>query len=467
MSVTVTEVSSFERRLTLRFGRLPLDRAETRAARRISRDIHINGFRRGRAPRRMVQNIVGRGRIRREALEELLGTRLPDALRDAELAPAVSPSVDDVREVEGGLEVDVLVSLWPTLERVPDYVGRRFEVSTDPLVFGEERVEDEMRGIREEFAELKTVERPSAPGDHMEIDLSVTHRGQPVQSASVSDFSHEVGSDDLLEGLGDELLGRSVGDIFEFGSALRFEADGLEAGTPVDARVLVKDVREIRLPELDDEWVSDSTEFETVEELRKAVRSDMEAERRHVLRRNFPYRIIEELLAEIEVDLPQAVIDAEVAARFEEFQGKLDGAGVSFDEFLRRSDLDRDAYFKYLARQADRKLRTNVLLDSVAISAGLKVDDFELAAAYDEAAAYSDETGPELAKRLAGSLQELALVSSILRTKAVSVLTEGAVAEDRYGNVLDLRIDPADGVDHDEEIVEAEIVDVEYERGEP
>ena len=99
MSVTVTELSPFERRLTLRLEGKPLDNAETLAARRISRQIDISGFRRGRAPRRMVENIVGKDRIRGEAIEEMVETILPDVLVDTGLAPAVAPSVDEIRDL--------------------------------------------------------------------------------------------------------------------------------------------------------------------------------------------------------------------------------------------------------------------------------------------------------------------------------------------------------------------------------
>ncbi len=453
MSVTVTEVSSFERRLTISIEGSLLDRAETRAARRISRDIHINGFRRGRAPRHMVENIVGRERIRLDAIEELLDRQLPDTLQDEGLVPAVSPSVNDMRDTEDGLEVDILISLWPAVDRPPDYVGRRIELQPDDYPIDEALIESEIDRNREEFAELETVERTSVAGDHLAIDLVVSHGGQRVEPLSISDFLLEVGSDGFLEGLGDELAGRSIGDIFDFSSALAFEAGGLDAGTPVEVRVLVKEVYEERLPDLDDEWVSDFTEFDTVEDFRNSVVNELEASRSSALRMDLRNRVIAELVGEIAVDIPQAIIDTDVARGFERLDESLQRNGMSFDDYLETFSMDRETFRSELHQRADRELRIRLLLDSVAIDAGIKPEEHELAEVYDEMAQRSDETGVQLAERMAGSVQEIALVGSILRAKAMDILLEGVVAVDQNGNVIDL--DTPNG--EDEEDLEDEI----------
>ena len=461
MSVTVTELSAFERRLTIRFDRLRLERAETRVARRLSRDVHINGFRRGKAPRRLVERVVGKQRILNEAIEDLLGDRLPKALVEAELAPAVTPSVDDAREVDGGFEVDVRVSLWPTLDRPPDYVGRRFEVDAEAYAVNEETIETEIDRNREQFAELETVERPSAEGDYVAIDLHVSQNGRPVEPVSLSDFLYEVGSEGLLAGLDEELAGLSAGDIGGFAGALHFEADGLKAGTPVDVRVLVKEVKERRLPELDDDWVSDFTEFDTVEEFREDITHELEDSRLDLLRREFTDRVMTELVGEMDVDIPQAVIDTEAATGFDRFYRRLEGGGLDFEDFLEVTGQDRESLSVRFREDAERRIRTRLLLDSVASDAGLEVQDTELAEAYEAMAERSDETGPQLAERLAGSVQETALVGDILRSKAAREMIRSAVAEDRHGNVIDLRFDPPE----EEDIVEAVIVDAEIERG--
>ena len=456
MSVTVTELSPFERKLTIRFEGTPLYRAETRAARRISRRIDINGFRRGRAPRRMVENVVGKERVRNDAIEDLLESRLPSTLMDTGLAPAVTPSVDAVRDIGRGVEVDVRVSLWPTLGSPPYYRGRRFELDDEGPAADEAAVQAHLDQYRDQFAEIETVERAAVEGDYVAIDLHSSYGGRPLEAVSVSDFLYEVGSDVLLEDLGDRVVGTSAGDIVRFDTRLRFEAGALAAGTEIEARVLVKEVKEKRLPDLDDEWASDFTEFDTLEELSDDIARGLEDIRIDALRNRFENIVMAELVDEIEVDIPAAVRDAKATGMYERLHSRLEDGGISIDEYLEAAQEDRETLAAQLREQATGRIRSQVLLDSVAQDAGLEVEDAELREAYEQAARGLGEAVEDLAERLAGSVQEMNLMGDILRSKAFSELMRAAVATDRDGNVVDLRYEDPDG---------AEVVEAETEQG--
>ena len=459
MSATIAELSPFERRLTLRFEGKPLDNAETRAARRLSYDLDINGFRRGRAPRRMVENIVGRDRIRSEALEELISQGLPGALGDAGLAPAVSPSVDEIRDVGAGVEVDVRVSLWPTLDDPPEYRGRRFELDGGAYEVTDELVQSYSDRHRDQFAELETVERDAVEGDFVAIDIHTSLDGKPLDNLGAADLLHEIGSLSMLDGLDDNVVGCSSGDIVEFATPLRFEVGELDAGTEIDVRVLVKEVKEKRLPELDDDWVSSFTEFDTVEDLRDSIVRQLEDSRLAALRADFHNKVMAELVGEVEVEVevPQAVIEAETVDMFERFRQRLEQNNLDFDDYLESRRQDREGFFEQLRSEASKRIRTRILLDSVANEAGIEVEDQDLRQAYQEAASGLEETVEDLSHRLSGSVQELSLMGDILRTKALAALIKGAVAVDPDGTVLDLRLDPPEGT----ETVEAEIEEVE------
>ena len=454
MAVTVTEVSPFERRLTLRFEGIPLDKAETRAARRLSRQMDINGFRRGRAPRRMVENLVGKERIRQDAIEELLEERLPETLMDSGLVPAATPSVEGIRDVDQGVEVDVQVSLWPSLEEAPYYRGRQIELEDPGLDADEELIQKHLDRYREQFTEIETVARSSVEGDYVAIDLRASHGGHAVDALSVSDFLYEIGSESLLEDMGSHLAGSSAGDILRFTTQLRFDAEGLEAGTEIEAHVLVKEVKEKRLPDLDDEWVADFTEFETVEELRNSIAEEIEESRLKILRIGFQEKLISELVGEIDIDIPRAVIQATSVRLFERLQTRLDGYGMTFDEYMAASRNDQESFFANLQDEAAREITTKVMLDSVVADADLEVEEEELQQAYERSAEGLDQTGEEIAARLAGSVHELNLIGDILRAKAMTTLVRNAVATDSDGNVLDLQFEYTDGAEDEEDETE-------------
>ena len=452
MSFTVAEVSDFERRITLLLDRSRLDAAESRAARRMARDIHVNGFRRGKAPRRMVERVVGKERVRHEAIEDLLTDRLPGVWEGAGLTPAVAPVVDGIREVDEGVEVDVFVSLWPTLTAPPFYEGRTVELEP-PEEVGEEAVERYVDLYREQFAALETVERSCRAGDYVSIDIRTTHEGQPLEAPSATGFLYELGVEAPIEGLTDQLLGAEAGAVVEFEAPLRVAVGDLAEGTVIGVHVVVEEVCEKLLPDLDDEWVSDFTDFDSVSELREQVFKELEGERLDSLRSQLRGVLLSELAEEVALDVPQAVADASAMRIFEEFRGRLDEQGSTVEEYLEATGQDIESVFGQFRDRATAQIQVGAVLDSVAEHTGIEVTDEELFDAYETVASGMDRSAEDIAEEMAGSALESGVRGDILRTRALDALMRGVVATDGDGAVIDLRLDPPDTP----EIVEAEI----------
>ena len=443
MSFTVAEVSDFERRITLLLDSSRLEAAESRAARRLARDIHVNGFRRGKAPRRMVERVVGRERVRNDAIEDLLTDRLPGVWEGTGLTPAVSPVVDGIREVEAGVEVDLFVSLWPTLATPPVYEGRTVELEV-PEEIGEDAVGQHLDRYREQFAELETVERPCRMGDYVAIDLSSSHEGRPLETPAATGFMYELGAETLVEGLTDHLLGCEAGAVVEFEAPLRVAVGELAEGTVIGVRVVVDDVMEKHLPDLDDEWVSDFTDFDTVSELREQVLEDLEGERLDSLRSQLRGVLLTELAEEMQLDIPEAVVDASAVRMFEDFRGRLDRQGSTVDEYVEATGQDIEAVFGQFRGRATAQIQVEALLDSVAEHTGIEVGDEEILDAYQALASRTDQSAESIAEEMAGSALENSVRGDILRTRALDILMRAVVATDSDGAVIDLRFDPPD-----------------------
>ncbi len=452
MSFTVAEVSDFERRITLLLDSSRLDAAESRAARRLARDIHVNGFRRGKAPRRMVERVVGKERVRHEAIEDLLTDRLPGVWEGTGLAPAVPPAVDGIREVTDGVEVDLFVSLWPTLTIPPVYEGRMVELEA-PEEVGEEAVERYVDLYRDQFAALETVERSCRAGDYIAIDLSTTHEGQPLETPSATGLLYELGVDAPMEGLTDHLLGSEAGAVVEFEAPLRVAVGDLAEGTVIGVRVVVEEVREKLLPDLDDEWVSDFTDFDSVIELREQVFKELEGERLEALRSQLRGVLLSELAEETGLDIPQAVVDSSAMRMVEDLRGRLDEQGSTVEDYLEATGQDIEALFGQFRERATAQIQVGAVLDSVAEHAGIEVSHEELLDAYQAVASRTDQSAESIAEEMAGSALESGVRGDILRTRALDALMRGVVAKDGDGAVIDLRLDPPDTP----EIVKAEI----------
>lgn len=456
MSFTVAEVSDFERRITLLLDSARLDAAESRAARSLGRNIHVNGFRRGKAPRRMVERVVGKERIRHEAIEDLLTDRLPAVWEGTGLTPAVSPVVDGIREVTDGVEVDLFVSLWPTLTSPPVYEGRAVELEV-PEEIGEEAVGRYLDRYRDQFAELETVERPCRIGDYVAIDLSSSHEGRPLETPAATGFMYELGVEALVEGLTDHLLGCEAGAVVEFEAPLRVAVGDLAEGTVIGVRVVADEVMHKLLPDLDDEWASDFTDFDSVGELREQVFRELDGERLDSMRSQLSGILLSELTEEMALDIPEAVTEASSVRMFEEFRGRLDEQGATVDEYLEATGQDIEAVFGQFRDRATAQIRVGALLDAVAEHAGIEVRDEELLDAYQDVASRTDQSAEDIAEAMADSALESSVRGDILRTRAMDTLMRGVVATDRDGAVIDLRLDPPDAPDS---------VEDETERGE-
>jgi trigger factor len=434
VNTTLTDAGPFEKVLTLRLEEDELADAEEQAARRLSREIRIKGFRPGKAPRRIVEATVGPDRLRSEAIDDLLPAAVDQALSETDLAPAVTPSVEAMRTIDEGVEVDVRVTVWPKTDQVPDYRDRRIEVES-PMA-DDERVDEQITQVRRQFAELETVTRHAQEGDFVSVDIAASSAGVEVPEATATDLLYELGSGSFVEGLDDILPGKGAGEILNFVGPLP-SGFGERAGEEVDFRVLVKEVRRVKLPDLDDEWVAEVTEFDTVDELRSNLRTRLEAVGRSTARVELRNKLLDELIGELDVELPPAIVNSEMESQLHRFAHRLEAQGVTLADYMRVTGLDREALTNDLRDQAERSIRIDILLDAVAADAELTVSDEELEEAR-EAMATGAEDPDAVRAALADGVRGKALRSDILRRKALERLEAGALPVDQAGTVLDL-----------------------------
>jgi trigger factor len=435
LNTNVTDAGPFEKLLTLQVAEADLEAAKTQAARRLSRDLKIKGFRPGKAPRRIVEATVGSDRLRSEAIDDLLPSLVADALREVDLRPAVPPQVENLKDIDDGLEVEVKVATWPVLDHIPDYEGLEVEVSQPQAT--EEELERQLTRLRDQFADLEAVDRPAVEGDFVSINLSATRNGEPVEEAAASDLLYEIGSGSFVQGLDQELPGSAVGTIVRFNAPLP-AGFGEQAGQEVTMQVLVKEVKQKRLPDLTDEWAAEVTEFATVDELRHELSRQIEQVKRDIVRKELQTGVLEALLAEIDVEVPEAIINAEMENTLHRFAHQLEGQGISISDYLKVTGQDQQVFVDDLRNQADRNVRTDLLLEAVAAAAGLEVSQDELDELVEALAEQAEKDMEEYRAEFTESVQEKAAMGDILKRKALGVVLESAVPVDESGNRIDL-----------------------------
>jgi len=448
MTTTVTESSAFERLVTFQLSDEQINEAKKGAARKLAQEVKIHGFRPGKAPLPIVEATVGADRVRQEAIDDLLSPALNDVLSEEEISPAINPELEAMEDVDGGVEVRVKVTLWPSVE-LPNYKNRSIEV-TNPEVT-EDDLEEQTKRMLEQFATVEEVERPAEQGDFVSLDLEASKDGDPIEEAKAEDILYEVGSGMLVEGIDEPLLGASAGDEFSFSGQLP-EGFGERAGEEVDFAITIHEVKERSLPDLTDEWVDENTEFDTVEELIGTLRERLADAKLRSVSQEFSDKALSTLRDQVDIDIPEGLVRAEMDRHLHDFLHRLEQAELGLEDYFQATGQTQEVFLADLREQAELSIRNRLVLDAVIEAENIEVVEEDMTNALQSLAARSDDPAAYV-RAFRESGQELALASDILRNRALEAILSNANPVDEDGNPVDLSLQVNE--------VEAEIIDDE------
>jgi trigger factor len=405
-----------------------------KAYRTIANQINVPGFRRGKVPPMVIDRQVGRGAVLQEAINEVVPQKYVEALQSHDLQPLAQPEVevtriDDNEAIEFTAEVDVRPEIT-----VPDWHGLSADV--DDLEVSDDDVTEQVEALRERFGTLQDVERPAADGDFVTIDLVATQNGEPVEGAEVSGMSYRVGRGGMLEGLDEALVGMSAGDDKVFSSQL---VGGDLVGEGVEVQVKVSQVQEQELPELDDEFAQLASEFDTAEDLTEDVRTRLGNGKRLEQAAAARDAVLEKLLDQIEVPLPETVVADELTERRRSIEQQLAFAGITLEKYLEDEGQTQEEFEDDLDRRVREAVAAQFVLDKVANELELGVDQAELTEHMVRRAQQSGQDPQEFANHMFEHNHVPELVAEIRRGKALAQIVESATVTDGSGQVVDLK----------------------------
>ncbi len=396
-----------------------------RAYRKIAQQVKIPGFRKGKVPRQVIDAQFGREVVLGEFLEDSVPTYYREALREHDLAPIADPEID-LGDVEEGkpLVFTAVVEVRPRLKlEASQYKG--VEVDRPPIEITDEDVDRFLDSLRERFAELETVARPARTGDYVVIDLRGTVHDEEIPEATRPDLLHEVGSGEFGSTLDGELEGKRAGEILAFNDTLG-PAAGDRAGAEVAFRVLVKEVKAKRLPEVDDEFAKVASEFDTLDELKADVREQLRSNRERVSDADVRDRVLETVVNGIEVELPDTLVDEEVQHRVAHATERAEQVGMTLDQLLEAQGVDELRFRADARDHAIRAIKADLVLEAIARQEDIQVSADEIAREISTLAGALGREPKEIAKSLDRSGQVVALAGDIIRSKALDVLVEHA-----------------------------------------
>jgi trigger factor len=429
----VEELSPTRIRLTIEVPFSELKANLDKAYREVARQVRVPGFRPGHVPPRVIDVRIGRGVVLEQAVNDAVPELYSKAVSEHDVVPLSQPEVevtrlDDGKELAFTAEVDIRPSFdLPDLDAL--------SVTVDNADVDPDQVEEYLSSLRERFASLRTVDRPAESGDYVSIDLAATVDGKAVEDAQTTGYSYEVGSESMLDGLDAALAGMTAGETETFTAEL---AGGSRAGETADIQVTVNSVKVKDLPELDDEFAQSASEFDTIGELRASTRRQLEAVRQAGQAGQARQRLLDQLIDQLDIPLPERVVEAEVDHRRHSLQDQLSRAGLTMQAYLESAGTSRAKIEEDFLADAKRSVKAGFILDKVASQEDIKVTPEELSAYVTEQAYRIGVAPDQLARQLTDNGQLPAVAADVLRGNALTWLAQHATVVDEAGRPVDL-----------------------------
>ncbi|HEY8449276.1 MAG TPA: trigger factor [Bacillota bacterium] len=356
-------------------------KALDRAYRKVARKVLIPGFRKGRAPRPLVERHVGKAVLYEEALDDLLPEAYARAVAETGIEPIDRPEISQVKLREGEpLSFKAVVQVKPEVE-LGDYRAIRVE-KTEPAVTADD-VERVLAELREQQAQLvaEPDDRPAERGHFATIDFRGTIDGQPFGGGSGENYTVEIGSGRLIGDFEDQLLGMRVGETREITIPYPEDFANRElAGKTATFTVTLKELKRKELPPLDDAFAQSVGSFGSLEELRKDVENRLSQRAAAEAEADFRQRVVQAAVEQARVDIPEVLVQRRIDQLISAFKRRLESQNVRWEDFLRQSGESIEQLRESFCEQAAADVKTDLVLEAIARREGIEPGEDDFAA---------------------------------------------------------------------------------------
>ncbi len=427
MQTVVTELPDSRVRVEADVPAELVEKGMQRAARGLAREMRMPGFRKGKAPPSLVIQRLGFGAVFQEAIRDSLPEWYEQALLHSGISPIGDPNIEIVTAPEA--EGEPLSFKFEIAVRPPAKLGeyKGLEVGRAETEPSEEIVDTEVERMRAGFAKLEPVDRAAAEGDVLLIDFEGLLDGKAFEGGKAADHLLELGSGQLIEGFEEQLIGASADEQREVKVTFPedYQAEQL-AGQDAVFKVDVKEVREKVLPELDDDFASEASEFDTLEELRADLAKRVGVAL--VVRAELDFRVAAVYAAvdAATVEIPDELVTARAAERWERVERQIAGQGMNPDQFLQMQGKTREEVLEESKPDAERELKREAVLAAIAEAEAIEVSEEEMVEALEHTAEHERTSPEKLLARLRENGRDAMVREDIQVRKAIDVVADSA-----------------------------------------
>ena len=365
MSYTVENLEKSMAKITITVDADAFEEAMVKSYNKNKKNISIQGFRKGKAPRKMVEKLYGPEVFYEDAANFAIPDAYEEAAKESGLEIVSRPEIDVV-EIEKGKDLvfTATVAVKPEVT-LGDYKGIEVEKKTVKVMAAD--VNAEIDKVREQNSRMITVEnRGIKKDDTAVIDFEGFVDGEPFQGGKGEDYSLVIGSHTFIDTFEDQLVGKKAGE--EVDVNVTFPEEYHEAslkGKPALFKVTVKEIKKKELPKLDDEFASEVSEFETLKEYKASVKKNLTERRKEEAKREKENEVVEKVVENITVELPEPMVDEQTQQMIQEFAGRLSSQGLSFDQYMQMTGMTVDALMGQMKPEAEKRIRTRLALEAI------------------------------------------------------------------------------------------------------
>ena len=422
MNVKSVEKENGKAKVVVEIDKPEFEQALNKAYAKCRKDIMLPGFRKGKAPRKMVESMYGATVFYEDAVNEIFPEIYTTAIVDQQLKAVGSPSVSNMDTPdEGGVVLTIETELYPEVT-LGQYKG--IEVPKREVKVEESEFDAEVNRMAERNARIETVDRAAQMGDTVVIDFEGFEGGKPFQGGKAEDYSLTLGSGSFIPGFEEALVGAVAGEERDVNVTFPENYAKELAGKPAVFKCKVHEVKESIKPELDDEFAKDVSEFDTLDALKNDIRERFTKSREEQNERAFESSAVQLAAANMTCNVPACMIDEQVDHQIEQFAYQLQSQGMKMEDYTKMIGGDLSSLRQSMRPMAEQTVRSDILLSEIARAENLEVTDEEVE---EELKKLAEQYQMELDK-VKAAVDTAAVKSDLMGKKAAKIITDNAVA---------------------------------------
>ena len=388
--------------------------------------ISMPGFRKGKAPRAMIEKMYGKGIFYEDAANSIIPDAYADAAKESELEIVAQPEID-VTQIESGKPFifTATVALKPEVT-LGEYKG--IEVEKKEVEVTDEEVEAEINKVRESNARMLDIDdRATQDGDTVLIDFDGYVDGKQFEGGKADDYSLVLGSHSFIDNFEEQLVGKNIGDDVEVNVTFpeNYQAEELQ-GKPAVFKVKIKEIKVKELPELDDDFAQDVSNFDTIAEYKEDLKKKLTENKEEALKREREEAVIGKIIENAQMDIPEQMVDAQTRQMTQEFAQRLSSQGLSIDQYMQFTGLTPQKMIEELKPQALKRIQSRLVLEAVVAAENIETTEEELDKEIENMASMYQMEVDKL-KEVIGEEEKKQIGLDLAVQKAVEIVTEAAV----------------------------------------